>query len=270
MMEAPGFRLAPPPNSPAFSLVSGNFYAGYPSTDWPELPAGQVQGRAAFQRGGATVRADPFRQGMDLAPQAEARPEPAPATGVDTAQVEYLGLQIPPSQPSLAQLFWVASRSAWQHAYYATTTTVDPWSLIAGWSAIDSWPVYDQVGNQIRPVEPQPSLGVANDFTPLERATYAPNLAKVFVNSDGTLDPTGQGTCDQAYLGPLADLSTIDLDVDANGQVDNPVFAGYWNLYFNESASPDPFGWLYEEAYRSFIFAVSVRNEPTLLSARIR
>ena len=31
-------------------------------------------------------------------------------------------------------------------------------------------------------------------------------------------------------------------------------------MNYNENSSKDPYGWLYEEAYRSFILALSVRE----------
>lgn len=223
-MEVPEFNLAPV-SFPA----DARFYANYPNPGFPVIPTGSVTGEASPNdaSGPTDLRADLTRQGLSLVA------EPSTPDGTGWATVRYLTLQAPINQPSVAAL--PLSPSEFQPAYYATTATLDRWTGAA--------------------LDPQPSLGVAGDYTAQEARLYDPFLAKVFVNSDGSRDHrTGALTADLANLGPLADLTAVDL-TGAPASV-----LGYWNVNYDENNSGDPFGYLYEEAYRSFILAVSVRE----------
>ena len=221
-MDVPDFTLAPInfPGDP-------RFYAAYPNSYFPRLSPGSVRAQAAFLGGGGTARADPTRDALNL------QPEPPTGSGPGIATVEDMVLHVPAQEPSVAAL--LLAGGGVQPAYYATTAALDPWTGVA--------------------LDPQPSVGVAGDYTALEARLYDRFLAKVFVNSDGSADAqTGALTANLANIGPLLDLSSADVSGAPQSLL------GFWNLYYDENVSADPFAWLYEEAYRSLILAASVRG----------
>jgi len=236
-LEVPELRIAPLPY-PVASALSDAFYGAYAwnqNPSFPPMPRGSVAGSAAFYVSAtATNEVDPTAEGIPLLDRV------TDTGGQGIARITDMGLQVPVNQPSVALPL---GDTVAQWAYYATTLVVDPWTR-------------DGFGRP-QPVDPQPSLGGTSpaDYPENEQWLYDPSLARVFVNSDGSVDSsTGKMTADLANLGLHLDLSTVDV---ANTPEDA---LGYWNLNYNENFSKDPFGWLYEEAYRSFILALSVRE----------
>jgi hypothetical protein len=224
-VEVPEFGLAP------FAFPADpDFYAGYPNSDFPSIPAGSVAAEMEVTYAGGNARCDATTHALNLPP---VPPSPPPGNRVGIAEVRDMSLTVPVNQPSLAAV--PLSNGGSQPASYATTATCNTWTGA--------------------PVDPQPSLGVPGDYTLDEARLYDRYLAKAFVNSDGSRDEaTGALTADLGNIGPLVDLSTVDV---ANAE---ESLLGFWNLQYAEALSPDPFGWLYEEAYRSFILSLSVRE----------